>query len=99
MELIICAVRDLKAECFSNPFYQTTTGAAIRSFQDEVNRNHPENVVFNHPEDFQLFVLGKFDNVSGEFKSEIPKLLMSAKELKTIIDRKISKSIGGENVS
>lgn len=92
MELIICAVRDLKAEVFGNPFCAQTIGAAVRGFEDEANRAHEENTVYKHPDDFQLFALGKFDNNSGEFKTELPKLLCSAKELQHKSDlRKISK--------
>lgn len=82
MILVIVSVRDAKMEAFGRPVFVTTVGGAIRSFDDEVNRDERDNQMFAHPEDFQLYQLGTFDDNTGEFKSIMPKLLVSGNEVK-----------------
>jgi len=48
------------------------TGIATRSFADEVNRPATDNVLFAHPEDFELHLIGTFDEESGEVESVRP---------------------------
>lgn len=67
MILTICSVYDRVAETFGRPFYVTSTGSAIRSFTDEINSNSPENMLFKHPKDFELFCLGTFSDATAEF--------------------------------
>ena len=60
-----------------------STGVAIRSFSDEVNRSDPENQLFNHADDFDLFEFGEFDDNTGKFTlHENPKLLSLGKQVK-----------------
>lgn len=81
MELIVVCVRDAKSEAFGRPFFSPTIGMAVRSFDDEVN-NPESGILHQHPEDFALYALGKFNDASGEFDTEIPKLLMQGNEVK-----------------
>lgn len=67
MKLLIVAVRDRAADAFMRPFFVPTRGMAIRSFQDEVNRAAPDNSMNAHPEDYDLFALGTFDEETGQF--------------------------------
>lgn len=79
-KLVVVAVRDRAIDCFMNPFVCPSTGMALRSFQDEVNaKDSPMN---KHPDDYELYVLGSFDQESGEFVNE-RKLLMLAKNMVT----------------
>lgn len=83
MILIVCAVRDAAAGNFMRPFYLVSEGMAVRSFQDEVNRQADDNLMYAHPEDFELFKLGSWDDNSGEFDLlKVPKSLATAKQLK-----------------
>jgi len=60
-----------------------SVGVAIRSFSDEVNRKDPENQLFNHPDDFDLYELGEFDDNTGLFAlHDAPKLLSLGKQVK-----------------
>jgi len=87
MKLLVVAVRDSAAGAFMRPFYLSSPGQAIRSFQDEVNRASEENTMFHHPEDFELFELGTFDDGTGLFDLlAIPKSLCTAKQLKVALD-------------
>jgi hypothetical protein len=54
----------------------------LRSFQDEVSRQAPDNVMASHPSDFELFELGFFDDSVGSFEiNEVPRSLMRAKDV------------------
>lgn len=92
MKLYICAVRDAKSETFGRPFFAPTLGLATRSFDDETNKEHPDNLMFYHPGDFALWTMGYFDDSTGEFSTTPPKLMITAAEVKkNLADNKISK--------
>lgn len=81
MKIQIVSVRDSAADAFMNPFFVQTTGMAIRSFRDEVNRHAEGNIIASHPGDFELFHLGDFDQTSGLFQLfERPVMLIRAKD-------------------
>jgi hypothetical protein len=80
--LKIYAVMDTKAEAFMNPFYVRTLGEAIRSFTDESNKQ--ESPFFKHPEDFNLFELGDFDQFTGVLQPhKAPKSIGTSASFKT----------------
>jgi len=84
MKMLVCTIRDRAAEAYGRPFFLPATGVAIRSFQDEVNRNAPDNQIYAHPDDFDLYELGIFDDFDGSFSlHEAPKLLALGKQLKS----------------
>lgn len=86
MKQVIVSIRDSVAQCFSRPVFTQTEGTAIRSFIDEVCREDQGNDLNKHPSDFDLYVVGTFDDDNGVFTSEQPpRLLMKgiqAKEAK-----------------
>jgi len=67
MRLFVVSVLDVAAQAYGRPAFVQALGAATRSFVDEVNRSSADNVMFNHPQDFQLFHLGEFDDSNGRF--------------------------------
>lgn len=69
MRQMVCVVRDVKSEMYGRPFFVPSTGMAIRSFDDEVNRDAPDNVMHQHPGDFALFHIGEYDEAVGLVKS------------------------------
>lgn len=85
MKQIIVAVKDRAADAFGRPFFVATSGLAIRSFMDEVSRDAPDNQLFAHPDDFDLFELGIYDDGDGSLIShEQPKLLMLGKQVRSV---------------
>ena len=79
----MCAVFDRAANAYARPMFVPSTGVAIRSFSDEVNRSDPENQLFNHPDDFDLYDFGEFDDNTGLFDlHQQPKLLSLGKQVK-----------------
>lgn len=76
MRFVVVSVYDVAAGAFGRPAFCAAIGVALRSFQDEVNRNAPDNEVFRHPEDFILYHLGSYDDSNGRFDQlDIPKEL------------------------
>lgn len=58
------SVRDSKAEFYERPFLQHTHAEAQRSFAS-IARD-PQNPIGKNPEDFDLYYLGEYDNVTGK---------------------------------
>ena len=67
MQLTLCTVKDRAADAYGRPMFVPSTGIAIRSFSDEVNRNDENNQMYNHSDDFDLYELGTFDDNTGLF--------------------------------
>lgn len=80
---VIVSVRDTAAEAFGRPMYLQSLGVAIRSFTDEVNREDKDNQLFNHPDDFDLYELGVFDDSIGKYElRENPSVIVRGKDVK-----------------
>jgi hypothetical protein len=83
MKLNICSVKDRAADAFGRPMFVPSTGVALRSFSDEINRADSDNQLNNHPDDFDLYEFGLFDDNTGLFELyEQPKLLALGKQVK-----------------
>lgn len=67
MNLQVFTVRDSKSNTFGSPMFLQTVGTCIRSLADEVNKNQ-ESMVYQHPEDFELFHLGQWDTDTARFE-------------------------------
>lgn len=63
--LFAVATRDRQLAAYHRPFFVPTKGFAVRSFTDEVNRKAADNPMFAHPEDYELFHIGYFDEDTG----------------------------------
>lgn len=78
----VVSVRDTMADAFGRPIFTQSVGVAIRSFSDEVNRVDVQNEMNKHPEDFELFELGTFDDNTGRFVLyDKPKSLVVGKQV------------------
>lgn len=81
MKLKIVSVRDRAADAFMRPFFVPSIGMAVRSFQDEINRQDADNAMFRHPEDYDLYDLGEFDEDTGKFNGvDSPRMLAVGKD-------------------
>lgn len=78
----VVAVKDSAVQAFNRPFYAPAIGAALRSFNDEVNRKDKDNTMAQHPDDFELWHLATFDDTEGTFTPEL-RLLARAKDVVT----------------
>lgn len=77
---VVCAVRDRAIDGFMMPFCAPTGAMAIRSFADEVNK--PDGPMYSHPDDYELYQLGFFDEESGEFENKKQMLSIAKNVLK-----------------
>lgn len=66
MTLEIFAVYDSKAGAHMEPFFAVNSAVAIRSFVDACRKQGTNFNAF--PEDFTLFALGSYDQVSSKFE-------------------------------
>lgn len=64
MRLMMLCVRDVKAEQFSRPYFALAIGEGLRIFQLECE--NPESMLHRFPDDFRLFKVGEFDQLTGE---------------------------------
>lgn len=84
MHLYVCSVFDSAAQAYNRPIFVPSPALALRSFGDEVKRIAPDNAMNAHPDDFELYLLGEFDDSNGQFISpQAPTLLARAKDLIT----------------
>lgn len=83
MKMVIVAIKDRAAEAFMRPWFVATVGIAVRSFIDEVNRKADDNQLYQHPDDFELYEIGVFDDSNGRIESyDDMHLLMMAKQVR-----------------
>lgn len=79
MILKICAVKDRAVDAFGVPFFVKSAGEAMRSFEDEVNRK--ESPFYAHPDDYDLYRIGEYDDASGLVTGVGPDLLSRGKDV------------------
>lgn len=75
MRYKIVSVRDRAIDTFGQPVFVNNIGGAIRSFGDEIKRPHTAerpNQFNQHPDDFDLYLMGEFDDETGEFVTDGP---------------------------
>lgn len=73
MKRIVFAVRDIVSNLYAQPFCDVNNGSAIRGFREVIQRGDGTSQIGQHPEDYELFVLGSFDDESARFELlEIP---------------------------
>jgi len=77
------AVKDLAVQAFGSPFLVRARGEALRSFQDEANRTDGQSAVAQHPEDYELYYIGTYDEEHGTLAGQPPELIARAKDLLT----------------
>lgn len=82
---VIVTVKDTAAQAFGRPMFVPTVAVALRSFRDEVNRSDPQNDMFRHADDFEMYELGSFDDATGVVSLlDSPRLCARAKDLKDV---------------
>lgn len=71
MKLLAVSIRDRKSEFFNSPFFVPNEAVAVRTFTQEVNRADDKNMLFTAAEDFELYVVGVFDDATGFLSPEM----------------------------
>lgn len=78
------SLRDSKALAFLQPFFSTASGSALRALSDAVSDS--KSPIGLHPEDYILYEVGSFDDLTGEVKAVSPiKMLACAADFRTAV--------------
>lgn len=67
MQLKMFSIRDTKAQAYNRPFYAHTHGEAERMITSAVH-DPQSGLLHQYPEDFDLFLVGTFDDQSGKIE-------------------------------
>jgi hypothetical protein len=69
MKTLVVSVRDIRGGFWGQPYFVMSSGSATRSFMDQCNKKtDPDNILAQHPEDFELWHLGYYDDEHGDFE-------------------------------
>lgn len=78
--LKVVAVQDARSGFFMRPSFGNHLGSILRDWESVVN--DPQSQMNKYPEDFALYELGEYDDISGNFKCEAtPRLLSTARQV------------------
>lgn len=79
----VFVIYDDKAKAYLSPFFLPQVGMAVRTFSDLVN--DPGHNFGRHPGDYSLFLVGEFEDTSGQWTLEPTfSLLCVGSELKDL---------------
>lgn len=78
----VVSVFDRAADVYNRPFHVPHRNVAVRDFTDEINRSDAQNPLSKHPDDYDLYLLGQFDDSNGSFVCEGgPTVLVRGKDV------------------
>lgn len=79
MEVKVYSIKDAKAGYFHSPIFANNPAQAQRTFHSIVN--DPQSPISKYPEDYSLWQLGVWDNVTGFIKGQEPSHLCTAMDV------------------
>lgn len=97
MKLKAFSIYDRKAMIYNTPYFSNTDATAVRSFTDLVNDR--QSAIFNHPGDYVLYLVGDYDDQTGQLVPQVPLLHISdAEPLKRVEKRDYFQAVNPFNV-
>ena len=75
------AVRDTCVNAYHVPMFFSNSAGAVRALGDAVNRPKEDNMYYQHPEHYQLWHIGEFDDESGCFSPCVPVFVVDCQSL------------------
>lgn len=75
MKLEIFSIKDRQLDAFMQPWCAQAIGQASRMFTDEVNNK--EGAMNKHPEDYDLYHIGRFDQRTGKIETNDGAILVT----------------------
>lgn len=78
---VIVTVKDRALDTYNNPFTTSTTAQAVRTFADEINSDPNRSAVALHPDDYDLYIVGYYDEQSGQIQPTPTELVVRGKDL------------------
>jgi hypothetical protein len=80
MDKLLFSIYDDTTELYEPPFVDINRGSALRRIQDLIN-SHPESMYAKFPEQFQLCVMGSWNEKVGDIISDKPIVFQELKDL------------------
>lgn len=80
MIYILCAIHDRSIDAYVNLHCVRAEGQAIRQFQDAINDPNA-GTLRTHPDDYDLYRVGTFDDDTGTCTAEAKRKLADGKQL------------------
>lgn len=81
MKHAVYSVRDTCVGSFLLPMFFQNNAAAVRALGDAVNRPDKDNNFHQHPEHYQLYRVGDFDDESGSLEPMVPEFIVDCQSL------------------
>lgn len=88
-------IYDRKSEAYHPPGCAHSAGHALRNYSD-VFRN-PATVFCTHPDDFQIYEIGTFDDATGVTTCIKPHLICTGTELKAEYNKDVNTLKGNDH--
>lgn len=80
MEFQMAAIRDRSIDAYRSVQPFRAVGEAIRYFQDAI-QNPQSGAMHQHPDDFDLYLVGTFDDNTGQLQPQQPVKIADGKNL------------------
>ena len=77
----VFCIRDTCVQAFHLPMVFQNRAGAVRALGDAVNRPGQDNAYFQHPEHYQLYEIGTFDDETGVVESCPPEFVVDCQSL------------------
>ena len=78
---VMFSIYDTTTELYEPPFVDVNRGTALRRIQDLI-KNHPESMYAKFPEQFQLTIVGSWNEKVGDIISNNPEVFQELQDLK-----------------
>lgn len=78
---LLASIKDRSVDAYQPVATVRAKGEAIRSFIDAINDTQRGGPVNRHPEDFDLYILGTFDDNTGKIETQQPEKIGDGKTL------------------
>lgn len=79
MKYNVYAIRDDRTDSFLTPTVDVNDRVAVRNFEHAVGR--PESLFGSHPDDFKLYCIGAYEDVTGFLTACTPRLVIGGSDL------------------
>ena len=77
MKLNVYSIYDQTAKAYITPFFMHNDAMAVRAFSDNINKGEDSQLSL-HPDQFTLYRIGEYDDVTGILISHDPESLGTA---------------------
>lgn len=76
----LCVIHDRSIDAYINLHCVRAEGQAIRQFMDAIN-NPDGGSINKHPDDYDLYTIGEYDDNTGEIRNDQKKKIADGKQL------------------